>query len=145
MLPQYHFLIAALVITPIALLFYPELTLAGVGLWVLYGGFLSAAIDLDIIALVQLRSKEDNRLKPFTKPIEIFRKFSLFMDTLFETGLLRTAMKTHFILGTIFIIGFYLSSNQYFIPVTLGVTSHLVSDTPNIRRVLINSKDFDVE
>ena len=136
MLPQHHFLISALVLTPVALVFYPELTLIGVGPWILYGGLLSAAVDIDVVALTFLKSKGDDRLKRFRNPLEINRNFKLFMDTLFETGLLRIAIKTHFILSAFIILIFYLSSSQYFIPVLLGVASHLASDIPNIQRVL---------
>ncbi len=136
MLPQKHFAIAALVITPIAVIYFPEKSVAGAGLWVLVGSLMSAIIDLDIIALVKLKSKDEDRLKPFTDPRAVFRKFDLFMDTIYETGVLAIAMKTHFIFSAIITILFYLSWRSYFIPVALGVGSHLISDIPNIRRIL---------
>lgn len=136
MLPQNHFAIAALVIAPLTLIFFPEKVVVEVGLWVLIGGLLSATIDLDIITLVRLKSKSENRLKPFTDPREIFRKFDLFMDTIYETGVLAIAMKTHVIFSTFIMILFYLSWRSYFMPVALGVGSHLASDIPNFKRIL---------
>jgi len=136
MLPQNHFAIAALVITPITLIYFPEKGVAGAGLWALVGGLVSATIDLDVIALVRLKSKDEDRLKPFKDPRDIFRKFDLFMDTIYETGVLAIAMKTHLIFSAIITILFYLSWSSYFIPVMLGVGSHLISDIPNIRRIL---------
>ncbi len=136
MLPQKHFLVSALVITPIAVVLFPELTVVEVGLWVLFGGLFSAAIDLDIVALVFLKSKNEDRLKPFRDPLEINRNFDLFMDTIYETGILKIAMTTHLVLAAFFISVVYLTSIAYFIPIALGVVSHLVSDIPNYRRVL---------
>ncbi len=136
MLPQKHFLVSALVIVPVAIVFFPGLTLKGIGMWVLYGGLLSAAVDLDVSILVFLKSKEEDRLKPFRNPLEINRNFSLFMETIYETGVLKIAMYKHLLLAAIFILGFYLSSSAYFVPVALGVAFHLVSDIPNYRRVL---------
>ncbi len=136
MLPQKHFLVSALVIVPVAIVFFPGLTLAGIGMWVLYGGLLSAAVDLDVSILIFLKSKEEDRLKPFRTPLEINRNFDKFMETIYETGVLKIAMYTHLLLAALFILGFYLSSSAYFVPVALGVAFHLVSDIPNYRRVL---------
>lgn len=135
MLPQKHFLISALGIVPVALVFFPELTLAGVVLWVFFGGLWAAAIDTDIVVLTFLKSKEDDRLKPFRNMWEINRNFSLFMDTTYETGILKIAMQTHLLLSALFILVVYLFSNAYFVPVALGVVLHLVSDIPNYKMV----------
>jgi len=135
MLPQKHFLIAALVIVPAAFVFFPDLTFVGVGLWVLCGGLLSAAIDFDVMALVFLKSKEEDRLKLFRNPFEINRNFSHFMDTIYDTGVLKVAMTTHLALAAVFISIVYFTSISYFIPAALGGVSHLVSDIPNYKRV----------
>lgn len=49
MLPHFHFLIAALIISPITAVLFPEKDIFAIGEWVIMGGILSAAIDLDII------------------------------------------------------------------------------------------------
>ena len=136
MLPQNHFLISAIVIVPVALVFFPSLTLASLLVWILCGGLLSAAVDLDIVVLTFLKSKEEDRLKPFRNPLEINRNFDLFMDTIYEVGVLKTALTTHFLVVAFILLSFYLSSSLYFVPVALGVVSHLISDIPNYRRVL---------
>jgi len=80
MLPHNHFLIAGLVIAPIGIVLFPEKSIGGIGEWVLIGGLLSSAIDLDVAAITILRSKKEKRLKPFRNPVEIYRKFKLFMS-----------------------------------------------------------------
>jgi len=110
-------------------------SILGVTQWVLVGGLASVAVDLDVIALVLARSGREERLKQFRNPAQIQRKFTLFMDTLAETGILKTAMKTHFIISAVIILLSYCFLRQYFLPVTLGVVSHLLSDTPNLRKL----------
>lgn len=135
MLPHHHFLIASIVIAPVGILFFPEKSLIEIGQWMLIGGFLSAAIDLDVITLTILKSKEEKRLKPFTNPIEIYRKFNQFMDTITETGVLRTALIIHLLSSIFLILISYFLITSYFIPVTLSVVSHLLSDIPNLQRL----------
>ena len=55
MLPHNHFLIAGLVIAPVAAVLYPEKTILEISEWVLVGGLVSSAVDLDIVALVLLK------------------------------------------------------------------------------------------
>ena len=136
MLPHNHFLIASIVITLVGILFFPEKSIMEIGRWVLIGGLLSAAIDLDVCALTLLKSKKENRLKPFRNPIEIFRKFNQFMDAITETGVLKTGLKIHLISSILLILISYFFMDNYFIPVTLGVVSHLISDIPNLQRLV---------
>ncbi len=136
MLPHNHFLIASIVITIVGILFFPEKSAIEIGKWILFGGLLSAAIDFDVCALTILKSKKEKRLKPFTNPIEIYRKFNQFMDAITETGVLKTGLKIHLLSSILFILIFYFFINNYFIPVTLGVVSHLISDIPNLQRLV---------
>ena len=140
MLPHNHFLIAGLTITPVAITVFPEKSPVEIGEWILVGGLLSAAIDLDIIALVYLKSKKEKRLRPFRNIWEIFRKFKLFKDTITETGVLRTGMKTHLLFSILVVLLFYFYLNNYFLPAALGVISHIISDIPNLRR-LVHSRE----
>lgn len=135
MLPDRHFLVASLIILSFILILYPEKSLIEIGEWILIGGVISSAIDLDVIALVFLKSKEEYRLKPFRNLLLIYQKFDLFMDTIIKTGILRTVIKTHLISSCLILLLFYFFSNIYFIPVMLGVISHLVSDIPNLLKV----------
>ncbi len=134
MLPHNHFLIAGLVIAPVGIVLFPEKSIAEIGKWVLIGGLLSSAIDLDVYALTILKSRKEKRLKPFRNPFEIYRNFGLFMDTIFETGLWKIGGVMHFILSTLLVLLSYIFSSAYFIPVALGVISHIISDIPNLRR-----------
>lgn len=136
MLPHNHFLIAGLVIAPVGIVLFPENSIAEIGEWVLIGGLLSSAIDLDVYALTILKSRKEKRLKPFRNPFEIYRKFKLFMDTITETGVLKIGLKTHLLSSTLIVLICYLFLNSHLIPVTLGVVSHLISDMPNLRRLV---------
>ena len=89
---------------------------------------------MDIIVLINI--KKDDKLKQFRNPVMIFKEFKLFMDTVEETGVLKIAMITHSILSIGFTVIFFLFFNTIFIPCLLGVISHIVSDVPNIKRVL---------
>jgi uncharacterized membrane protein YagU involved in acid resistance len=135
MLPHSHFIIASLIIAPVSLIFFPEKSATEVGKWILVGGLLSSAIDIDIVALVFLKSRKENRLKPFRNPLKIYREFGLFMDTITETGVLRLGLLTHFTLSIFLISIFYLFPSEYFVPASLGVLSHIASDIPNLQRL----------
>jgi len=135
MLPHNHFAIAGLAIIPAAYALHPESAIQNIGTWVLVGGIASAAIDLDIVTLVLLRSRKDKSLRLFRNPIEIFRRFPLFMDTITETGVLRTGMKTHFVMAAIIPLLFLLFAKNYIVPVSVAVLSHILSDIPNMRRL----------
>ena len=134
MLPHTHFIIASVAITPAAIVLSPERSVGNVVAWILVGGLISAAIDLDICTLVLLKSKRERRLQPFRNPLTIHRRFKEFMDTITETGLLKLGIKTHLVFSTLVILLFYFLCRTYFIPVTIGVVSHLISDIPNLRR-----------
>lgn len=136
MLPHKHFLIAGLIIAPVGIVLYPEKSIIDVGEWILIGGLLSSAIDLDICTLTIFKSRKEKRLKPFRNPLEIYRKFEFFMDTITETGVLKTGLKTHLFFSTLIILIFYLFLNNYLIAVILGVVSHLISDIPNLKRLM---------
>ncbi|MCL7475441.1 MAG: hypothetical protein M8352_05295 [ANME-2 cluster archaeon] len=125
-----------MIIAPVALAAFPEKSIIDIGEWVMVGGLLSSVIDLDIVTLVLIRSRKERRLKPFMNPLEIYRNFELFMDTITETGVLMTGLKTHLIFSTLVILVFYLVLNVYFIPVALGVASHILCDIPNVRRLI---------
>lgn len=135
MLPHSHFLIASAVIVPTAFIGYPDKSVQEIGAWVAAGGLASAAIDLDIVALVLIRSRRETRLVPFRSLIEIHRRFALFMDTITETGVLRTGLKTHLLTSAVIISLSYLFAHAYAVPVVAGVTSHILSDLQYLRRL----------
>lgn len=136
MLPHNHFAVAGLIIAPVGIVLFPQKPIVEIGEWVLVGGLLSTAIDLDVYALTILRSKKENQLKIFRNPVEIHRKFKLFMDTIAKTGVLKTGLKIHLLSSILILLICYLFLNSYLLPVTLGVVSHLISDIPNFRRVI---------
>ena len=135
MLPHNQFVIAGLVILPAALFFFPGMALVDVFSWAVAGGFLSAAIDLDVYVIVVLKSRDDKGLKKYVNPFEIYRNFGLFMNLIFETGLWRAALITHLIFSAVIIFVSYFYFNAYFVPAALAVATHLISDLPNFRRI----------
>ena len=135
MLPHNHFLIAGLAITPVALYLSPERPGSEIVEWVLVGGFASACIDLDILTLVLLKSRENERLRVFRNPIEIFRRFAHFMDVIVETGVLRIGLKTHLVMSAFIMAACVLAAPAYIVPVAIGVLSHILSDLQYIRRL----------
>ena len=113
---------------------FPEKSAVEVAEWVMAGGLLSSMIDLDVYALTLLKSGKERRLRPFVNPLEIYRKFCTFMDAITETGVLRTAMKSHLVSSALSILASHIFFKEYSIPVTLGAISHLISDIPNMQR-----------
>ena len=135
MLPHNHFLIAGLVIVSALLLSFPGMALVDVFSWAVAGGFLSAAIDLDVYVLVMLKSRDDKGLKKYVNPFEIYKNFESFMNLIFETGLWRVILITHIAFSAIIIFVFYFYVDAYFVPAALAVASHFISDLPNLRRI----------
>ncbi len=136
MLPHKHFTIAGLAITPIALLMSPAKTFTEILEWVIAGGLISALLDLDLVALVNIKSKSVEALRPFRRPRTIFRQFGKFMGVVTETGVLGTAMKTHWLIAIIIATAFYFGYISLYIPVLIGLLSHLATDLPNIGRAM---------
>lgn len=135
MLPHKHFLVSALLIIIAIIIFFPWMESAEVIKWIVVGGFISAAIDLDIYTIVCLKSRKENKLKPYRNPMEIYRSFNVFMDTIFATGVDKIGLITHLVFPTFIILIFYFLFAGYFIPVIIGVVSHIISDLPNFKRL----------
>ncbi len=133
MLPHNHFLISGLAAVPLAAVLSPEQAVIE---WALISGFLSAAVDYDVYILVLLKSGKEDRLKPFRNPLEIFRRYKLFMDTITEIGVLKIGLKTHLIIPALIVLLSYIFANVYFIPAAVGVVSHIISDIPNLWRLV---------
>ncbi len=131
-MPQNHLFISTLTIAPVAVVYAGRAE--DVLLWVLVGGLVSMAMDLDVIALVFLRSRREKRLQPYRNPLLIFREFDRFMTLLKETGVRATVLKTHFISAAVIPPVFYLFWPAVVVPVALGVISHLLSDLAEINR-----------
>lgn len=130
MLPHNHFLIAVLAIFPAALAISPGNLLE----WALVGGIFSAAIDLDVYALVLLKSGKEPKLRQFRNPINIYKNFRAFMGTVAGTGIPRIGMKTHLLVPALATVLAF--PGAYFVPIALASASHLLSDVPNLHMVL---------
>lgn len=140
MLPHKHFLIAGAVITPFAIIFFPQLPFFIIAKWISLGGILSAAIDLDIYTIALLKSMEKPELRIFRNPLNIYRKFDSFMETILKTGVLKIGMATHLILGAFIFFLTYRFLNSYSIPVLLGILSHILSDMPHLLKTYGNGR-----
>lgn len=134
MLPHKHFMIAAIAIAPAAYILSPAKRLYEIMRWVVAGGLVSVAVDIDVLALVMVKGGKIEALREFRRPSNIFRRFERFMDALYETGVLKTAMATHAVLSIALIVSFYIYGSDLFIPATLGVLTHLAPDIPNMKR-----------
>ena len=132
MLPQDHFLIAGIVITPVAIM-TGDHSLLDIGKWIVVGGAASVAIDIDVAVTIQLKSNKFKILKKYKKPKNVFKDLRGLINALFKTGLIKTTIVSHLIISTLFILLSYLYWNNFFIPISIGVISHLLSDIPNIR------------
>lgn len=135
MLPHNHFLISGGAIAATTIIIFPENSTLLLIQWILVGGLISAAIDLDIVSLVYIKARHDDQIKPFKNPVNLFRRFKEFMDLVTRNGLLKTGMVTHLFLSLIVISAFYFLLNSYFIPVVIGVVAHILSDIPNVYKV----------
>ena len=98
-------------------------------------GIIAAAIDLDVIFLIYLKGKEYPSMRLFYNPIKIFTRFKLFMNTLADTGLLKTAMKSHMVIFFVLPILTYIFWPAYFLPAVVASVTHFLCDLPNMRRL----------
>jgi len=137
MLPQNHFVISAVAMVPVAAVASSQNIPQAVG-WVVLAGAVSAAIDLDVLALIYLKGKEFPALRLFYNPLNLFTRFKLFMETLIGTGQLKTAMKSHFVTFFALPVITWTFWPAYFLPITVAVLTHLLSDIPNIQLVFTN-------
>lgn len=144
MLPQNHFVVAAVITLVVALVAFPGMQWVTIALWVLVSGLVAALIDLDVIVLVRVASKEDERLRPYNDISRVSKDFKGFMDTLTETGVLKRALVTHFTSSIIVTVLAYVLVPSYFYPVLIGTVSHLATDVPYIGRVFGGRKGGEV-
>lgn len=135
MLPHKHFVIAAATIAPATVALYPEKSAFETVKWALAGGILSAAIDLDVFALVLIRSGKEQRLRKYRKMVNIFRDFSAFKNVIAETGVMKWGLTSHFIIAALLIISTWIFLKAYLFPVVIAVITHLLSDVPNFGRL----------
>ena len=134
MLPQNHFLISAVTVIPVAMVFTPHSQIGLLNL-ALISGLVAAAIDLDAIFLIYLKGKEYSSMRLFYNPIKIFTQFKLFMDTFTDTGLLKIAMISHMIIFFVLPVLAYIFLPAYFLPVIVASVTHFLSDLPNMCRL----------
>jgi hypothetical protein len=135
MLPQNHFVISSVAMIPVAAVVSSQNIPQAAG-WVLLAGAVSAAIDLDVLALIYLAGEKHPGFRLFYNPLNLFTKFKLFMETLVGTGQLKTAMKSHFTTFILLPVLAWFLWPAYFLPIAVAVVTHLLSDIPNIRLVL---------
>jgi len=133
MLPHKHFIVALVLIVIVALVFYPALSTMDLVLWVVVGGIISAAIDLDVMVLLNT-AKLPKKLEKYAKPAGVFKDYKGFMRALCETGVVKKVIVTHFSFSAVLILLFYFFANFYFVPVLLGVLSHLATDIRDVKK-----------
>lgn len=135
MLPQNHFVLAAVVTLVAVVLFYPDLDLSGTVVWVLAAGIVAALIDLDVMILVRIKAKDDPELEPWADPREVTKDLTAFLVLLHRKGLLRVVKWTHLASAVVAsLVGFFLLPSL-FIPIFIGAWSHLATDVPYLWRI----------
>ena len=136
MLPHYHFLITIIILLPFIAIFYPELSFIEIVNWIITGGLISMIIDFDVIFMTYIKSDKEEKLKQYKKPQNLFKNFKQFMNIITEIGILKKAMITHLISSIVIILLFYFFIDHLFIPVILAVITHILSDIPNIKKII---------
>ncbi|MDP1696027.1 MAG: hypothetical protein Q8L29_03875 [archaeon] len=131
MMPHKHFIISMIFVILIALFFFPPLPYIQIFLWIVLAGIFSIIVDLDSIIL--LYRSNDKKLKPFKDYSYLNSHFSQFMKIISDNGIMKTALRTHVILSAVYLALAYLFINPYFIPISIGILSHLLSDIPNLK------------
>jgi hypothetical protein len=135
MLPHYHAIIAATTVIFVSLIFFPDMTIPDTVMWTVVGSIIAAIIDLDAIILVNIKSKKEPALQRFQSIKTIAADFNAFINTMAETGILKTILSTHVIFSAIIALLFYVFLPSFLIPVALGIITHLLSDIKYIGRI----------
>ena len=131
MMPHKHFIVSTIFVVLIVWLFFPSLSYAQIGIWILIAGLFAILVDMDSAFL--LYASKDKKLKPFRNYFYLNSHFNQFMKLISDNGIMKTALRTHIIFSAICIAIAYLFIHTYLIPITIGVLSHLLSDIPNLR------------
>ena len=145
MLPQNHFMVAAVVTAAVIYGFYPEMIedllhdpSTGVWPWlgwVVLAGTVAALIDLDVIILTRRAARTDPELVPWSDPTVATKDLEVFLVVLYRKGLFRTIMWTHLAFAVVATLLAYLLAPLVLVPVAIGAWSHIATDVPYIWRI----------
>jgi len=145
MLPQNHFMVAAVVTAAVIYGFYPEmiedlLNDPSSGIWPLLGwvvlaGTVAALIDLDVIILTRRAARTDPELVPWSDPMVATKDLEAFLVVIYRKGLFRVVMWTHLAFGVVVTLLAYLLAPSVLVPVAIGAWSHLATDVPYLWRI----------
>ncbi len=136
MMPQSHFVVAAIVTVVAVILFYPDLGLAEATAWVVIAGVLAAAIDVDVILMVRWRARTDPDLRPYTDMRVVAKDLRAMLRLLHRKGLLVKVAIPHLASGIVLTVASFHLVPSLFVPVFLGAWSHLVSDVPYVWSIM---------
>jgi F0F1-type ATP synthase assembly protein I len=126
MLPHKHFLIAGIVIL-IAAIFFQVSVFEGI-LWTAIGGIAAMIIDFDAIIFANI----SDEFRQFSNPIDLSRRYNEFMNLLKSTGKIKILMITHILISVIVLAIAFFFLRNYFIPIVLGIGSHLATDAYSV-------------
>ncbi len=135
MLPHYHAFIAAITILIVSLIFFQDLSMIEIFIWIVIGSIIAAVIDIDAIILANIKSKREPALQNFQSYKAIANDFNKFINTMGETGTLKTILVTHVIFSLIIFLLFYLILESYMVPVIFGILTHLLTDIKYIKKI----------
>jgi hypothetical protein len=136
MMPQSHFVVAAVVTVFAIILFYPDLDLSEATVWVLVAGVVAAVIDIDVILMVRWKARTDPDLRPYTDMRVVAKDLRAMLRLLHRKGLLVKVAIPHLASGVVLTLASYYAAPSVFIPVFLGAWSHLLSDVPYVWSIM---------
>ena len=130
MLPQNHFVVAAVLTLVAALVLFPGMAWTLVTLWVVVSGAVAAVIDLDVIVITKRAARKDPELEPWSDPLVATKDLKAFLVLLSRKGILSTVKWTHLASGVVATTVSYLLVPDLLVPVAIGAWSHLATDIP---------------
>ncbi len=145
MLPQNHFMVAAVVTAAVIYGYYPEmiedlLNDPSSGIWpwlgwVVLAGTVAALIDLDVIILTRRAARTDPERVPWSDPMVATKDLEAFLVVIYRKGLFRIVALTHLASGVLVTVMAFLLAPFLLVPVAIGAWSHLATDLPYIWKI----------
>ncbi len=136
MLTHIHFVVAMIAVLVAEFIISPERSAGDMLFLSIAAGFISALMDLDVVILVHIKSKHNEKLRQFRNPVKIYREFDSFLRISSELQLLRYTLASHILFSALILLLSYMFFEWFFMPSALGIVSHLITDIPEFYSVL---------
>jgi len=136
MLTHIHFAVSVTVVGIYELIFTPERSVESVFFTAVISGFISSLLDLDVLILIYLKSRNNPDLRVFRNPLNIYKKYDRFMELSSSEKFLGITPLTHVLISIFVLLLLHFYLKNIFIPVFLAIFSHLTGDVPEFWRIL---------